>query len=175
MPCAEKTVRMKSMGRKRTRVEISATERAELRRRLRAATHPRDAERLQTLLDATTGRHTLEDLARRAGHVRATIQLWLGKVARGGLKALLKRETPPGSVSPLGAPCLQAQLREGMQAGRWHSAEEMAAWLSEAHGIRRARKSIYYWLEKNGWPAPGTKTPEPSSATRARSGGGSRT
>jgi transposase len=175
LPRAGKTVRMKPMGRKRTRVDISVTETADIHRRLRSTTHPRDAERLRTLLDATSGRHTLEDLARRAGRARATVQLWLGKFELGGLNELLKRETPPGSVSPLGAPRLQAQLRAGIQEGRWHSAEEMAVWLNEAHGIRRAKKSMYYWLEKNGWRAPGARTPVRSSAAKIPSVGRSRT
>ena len=113
------------------------------------------------MLDASTGRHTLEDLAHRAGRVRATIQLWLGKFARGGIEELLRRDTSPGSVSPVGAPPVQAQLRIGLTNSRWRSAEEIAVWLNEAHGIHRARKSIYYWLQKNGWPAPGIMNREP--------------
>ena len=138
------------MGRKRTRLELSAGERAELRRRLGSATHPRDQERLRTVLDATSGRHTLEELAERVGRVRATIQLWLGRFARGGVEGLLARDTPPGSISPIANPKIQTQLRAGWRTGRWQSASQVAAWLQKAHGIKRARKSIYYWLEKGG-------------------------
>jgi hypothetical protein len=46
------------MGRKRPRIQISPHQRAELQRRLRAAKHPRDRERLGTLLDATSGQYT---------------------------------------------------------------------------------------------------------------------
>lgn len=99
-------------------------------------------------LDAASGRHTLEDLARRAGRARATIQLWLGKFVRGGIQGLLQHDTPPGSISPLAAPHLQAELQAGLNAGRWRSAQEIARWLNDVYGIRRARKSVYYWLRK---------------------------
>lgn len=161
------------MGRRRTRIQLSSNQLADLRRRLRATTHPREQERLQTLLDATAGEHTLDDLAQRAGRARATIQLWLGKFARGGIDELLRRDTPPGSESPVGTARVQSQLQAGLKAGRWRSAEEVASWLRQSHGIRRARKSIYYWLAKNGWPAPGAA--QRSSAIPPLSGPPSRT
>ncbi|MCI0558618.1 MAG: hypothetical protein MN733_08990, partial [Nitrososphaera sp.] len=61
---------------------------------------------------------------------------------------LLKRDTPPGAVSPMANPRIRAELREGLKIGRWRSAAQVAAWLKEAHGIERARKSIYYWFKK---------------------------
>ena len=138
------------MGRNRTRLELSAGEQAALRQRLATARHRRDRERLRVVLDATSGQHTLEELAGRVGRVRATIQLWLGKFAQGGVNGLLERDTPPGSISPIASPGIQAQLRAGWRTGRWQSVSQVAAWLEDAHGIKRARKSIYYWLEARG-------------------------
>jgi len=137
------------MGRKRTRLVMSAAQQDELRGRLRVARDAREKERLRWALKAASGDYTLEDLARLTGRVRATIQTWLKKFNEGGISGLLDRDTPPGSISPVAAPDIQAQLRAGLEAGRWHSAGEVAAWLKETHGIQRAPKSVYYWLAKN--------------------------
>ena len=145
------------MGRNRTHLRLSAAQQAELPRLLRATKDRRERERLQVALWAASGRHTLEELAEKAGRARATIQLWLGKFKAGNTQGLLQRDTPPGASSPLSAPRLQAQLQAGLKAGRWRSAEAMAAWLKEKHGIERARKTLYYWLNKNGWAAPGSR------------------
>ena len=145
------------MGRTRTQLLLSAVQQAELPQRLRAATDLRERERLQVALWAFSGRHTLEDLAEMADRSRATIQTWLDKFKAGGLPGLLERDTPPGSTSPLSRSRLQAQLRAGLASGRWNSAQAMSEWLKETHGIHRARKSLYYWLKKSGWPAPGAR------------------
>ena len=138
------------MGRKRTRLALGERERAELRQLLRTTADPRARERVRVALWAASGQHTLEDLAEQAGRARATIQNWLGKFSAGGIAGLLARDTPPGSRSPIAGRLVQRQLRVGLKAGRWHSAREVAEWLAGAHGIRRARKSIYYWLAKRG-------------------------
>ena len=127
------------MGRNRTQLNLSAAQRVDLPRLLRATKDRRERERLQLALWAASGRHTLEELAEKAGRARATIQLWLGKFKAGNTRGLLQRDTPPGASSPLSAPRLQAQLQAGLKTGRWRSAEAMAAWLKEKHGIERAR------------------------------------
>ena len=151
------------MGRHRTQLPLSAAQHAELNRRLRAVTDPRERERLQVAFWAASGRHTLEDLAEMSGRARATIQTWLDKFRSDGLPGLLKRDTPPGATSPLSSSRVQAQLRAGLASGRWHSAQGMSDWLKETHGIHRARKTLYYWLKKEGWSAPGAR-PRPSDS-----------
>ena len=143
------------MGRKRTQLTLISAQREEVRRRLGAVRDERQKERLRLVLWAAGGDHTLEDLARRSGRVRATIQTWLEKFKAGGRAGLLARDTPPGSVSPVGGVEIQAQLRAGLAAGRWQTAVEVAAWLKETHGIERARKSLYYWLAKVRGEQPG--------------------
>ena len=147
------------MGRKRTHLKLTTRVRGELRRRLRVTKDPRERERLQVALWAAGGEHTLEDLARMAGRARASIQTWLDKFAAGGVDGLLHRDTPPGSSSPLASAQIQAELRAGLAAGRWRSAAEIAGWLEAEHGIRRSRKSIYYWLRK----APPRRDPRGAS------------
>jgi putative transposase len=129
---------------------MSAVELVQLKERIRSAADPRDKERLQVVFWATSGQHSLEELARLAGRARSTIQIWLDHFAAGGLAKLLERESPPGPTSPVAAPKVQAQLQAGLKAGHWRTAGQVAAWLQEAHGIKRATKSLYYWLGKVG-------------------------
>ena len=138
------------MGRNRTKLTLTTAETVALKAQIRAATDPRDKERLQVVQWATSGQHTLADLARLAGRARSTIQVWLGDFAAGGLARLLQREAPPGKPSPIAAAEVQAQLQAGLQAGQWRTAGQVAAWLKEKHGLERAPKSLYYWLEKAG-------------------------
>ena len=60
------------MGRKRTKLAMSATDAAQLKEQIRAATDPRDKERLQVVLWATRGQHSLAALAGLAGRARST-------------------------------------------------------------------------------------------------------
>lgn len=135
------------------------------RRFLRTKPDARTAERVRFALLAATGRHTLEELAQRAGRSRSTIQNWVEKFSQGGLAGLLARDTAPGVASPLAARTIQQQLRSGLQAGQWTSAAQVAAWLKDVHGITRSRKSIYYWLEKFRLRAPG-RDPGPARPVR---------
>ena len=138
------------MARKRTQLTVSAEALVQLKQRLRSSPDPRDKERLQVVLWSTRGQHTLAELARLAGRARSTIQVWLDDYTEGGLTQLLTRAAPPGSTSPVAAPKVQEQLQAGLRAGRWRTAGQVAAWLQETHGIKRAAKSLYYWLGKVG-------------------------
>ena len=160
------------MGRKRTKLAMSAAEAAQLKTQIRSATDTRDKERLQVVLWATSGQHTLEELARLAGRARSTIQVWLDDFTEGGLTRLLERETPPGKPSPVAAANVQAQLKAGLKVGRWRTAGQVAVWLKEAHGIQRATKSLYYWLGKVGGalrvPRPCHVKQDPAAAAAFR-------
>ena len=129
---------------------MSATDAAQLKEQIRAATDPRDKERLQVVLWATRGQHSLAALAGLAGRARSTIQVWLDDFADGGVRQLLERTAPPGKPSPVAEAKVQAQLQAGLKAGQWRTAGQVAAWLKETHGIQRATKSLYYWLGKVG-------------------------
>lgn len=145
------------MGRRRTRLELTTAQQAQARRRLPDSTDPRERERLQFVLLASSGEYTLAALARAVGRSRSTIQNWVDKFTSGGLPGLLKRDTPPGAVSPIARPVILAQLDAGLKAGMWKSAEDVAAWLKREHRVRRSRKTIYYWLRKCGRMAPQAK------------------
>ena len=142
------------MARKRTKLSMSEQEMAWIKQELRATTDARDKERLQVVLWATSGQHSLEALARLAGRARSTIQIWLDDFTEGGLTQLLERKTPPGKSSPVAESKVQEQLQAGLKAGRWRTAGQVAAWLQQDHGIERAAKSLYYWLGKVGGALP---------------------
>ena len=125
---------------------MSAEEMAQVKQGIRSATDARDKERLQVVLGATSGQHSLQALVELTGRARSTIQIWLDDFTEGGLTKLFEREAPPGKPSPVAAPKIQEQL----QAGHWRTAGQVAAWLKETHGIERAAKSLYYWLGKVG-------------------------
>jgi transposase len=164
------------MGRKRTLLNLSQAERTSAQRLLRSRSDPRTLERVRFALLGATGRHTLEELAVQVKRQRSTLQQWLGKFQAGGLAGLLERHTSPGVVSPVARAKVQRQLVAGLKAGRWTSAAHVAAWLQEAHGITRSRKSIYYWFEKFGLspaaevaPSRHPKSPGKPSAAIQRS------
>ncbi len=138
------------MGRKRTKLTMAEAEAAQIKVQIRAATNPRDKERLQVVIWATSGQHTLAELALLAGRARSTIQVWLDDFTDGGVARLLEREAPPGKPSLVAEAKVQTQLKAGLKAGQWRTAGQVAAWLKETHGIQRATKSLYYWLGKVG-------------------------
>ena len=153
------------MGRRRTRLELSEADQDQARRLSRSLADARERERARFALEAATGKYTLDELALRLGRSRSTLQNWLVKFEAGGLAGLLERDTAPGLSSPIAGGKLQHQLRSGLRAGRWRSAAHLAAWLEEAHGIRRSRKSIYYWFGKWGTAAPGAVAGRPRPET----------
>jgi len=147
------------MGRPKLKLIISAVQQQELRAALKESTAPRQRDRLQAIQLATTGRHTHEEIAQLLGKARSTIQLWLDQYEAGQLPRLLERKTAPGKASELQRPEVQAQLQAGLQKGQWRTAAQIAAWLAQTHGIKRAAGSLYYWLGKVG----GTlKVPRPA-------------
>jgi len=153
------------MARKRRKLALSAAQAAELKAQIRAAT-----ERLQVVLWATSGQHSLAalaELAELAGRARSTIQVWLDDFTAGGVGQLLERTPPPGKPSLVAGTKVQAELKAGLKAGHWRTAGQVAAWLQEKHGIKRAAKSLYYWLGKSGWRAPGSASlPRPTEPGR---------
>jgi transposase len=98
------------MGRARLKLTVDPALKAELKKRFKAANEVRQRQRLQAILLATTGQHGYRDIGQIVGCSPSTFSLWLNKFLSGGIAELLRRETPPGSPSPLGAAVLQAEL-----------------------------------------------------------------
>jgi transposase len=161
------------MARSRLKLTVLPAQQAELEQRFKAAKDVRQRQRLQAILLATTGRHGYRDIAQIVGCAPSTFALWLNKYLAGGVEEVLRRDTPPGSSSPIGAPPVQAALVAGLKSGRWRTAGQVAAWLQEEYGIKRAAKSLYRWLGKAGGalrvarPAHVLQNPLASAAFRA--------
>ena len=161
------------MARAHLKLTVLPAQKAELERRYKAADDVRQRQRLQGILLATTGQHGYRDIAQIVGCSTSTFALWLNKYLAGGLEELLRRDTPPGSTSPIGAAKVQQELVAGLKSGRWRTAGQVTTWLKEAHDIKRAVKSIYRWLGKaNGAlrvprPAHVAQNPPASAAFRA--------
>ncbi len=113
------------MGRKRTKLTMSVTETACFKEQIRAATDPRDKERLQVVNWAASGQHTLAGLAALAGRARSTIQEWLDAFTDGGVAQLFERKAPPGKPNPVAGANVQAQFQAGLQAGQWRTAGQL--------------------------------------------------
>ena len=161
------------MARPNLKLTVSPAQKAVLETRFKAADDVRQRQRLQAILLATTGQHGYRDIAQIVGCATSTFALWLNKYLAGGLEELLRRETPAGLTSPIGDQKVQQELQAGLKAGRWRTAGQVAAWLQEAHGIKRAAKSMYRWLGKaNGAlrvprPAHVLQNPPAAAAFRA--------
>jgi putative transposase len=138
------------MPRAYLKLTVQPAVKAELEKRFKSTDDVRQRQRLQAVLLATSGQHGYRDIARIVGCATSTFALWLNQFLAGGLAGLLRRERPPGLTSPIAEPQVQQQLEAGLKAGRWRTAEQVAVWLAEEHGIKRSPKSIYRWLGKAG-------------------------
>jgi len=88
------------MGRPPVQLLLTDTQRAEIKRRLRAGTTPqRDLIRLRIVLAAETAR-SAESIAAELGVARSVVERWRGRFAKGGLKALVDAPRS-GRPSPL--------------------------------------------------------------------------
>ena len=136
------------MGRKPSKRTSTAAQRADLRKRLNSGLNTGSRQKIRAVLLAMDGDCSLDEIARLTGRARSTIQLWLKRYEDGGVALLLKRKAVRKSSSPIAAEGIQRQLMEGFRNGQWSSAAEVARWLEDVHGIKRARKSIFYWFKK---------------------------
>lgn len=141
------------MGRKRTKLNLTLQDRAEIDYRRKITGDQRQKERLSFLILASTGDSTLDELARAADRSRSTIQNWMDKFRKGGLCELLRRESAPGMKSPLTRIGVRSKLVQGLKCQRWATAQQIVDWLEHEHGIHLSRKSVYYWIRKYGVPS----------------------
>lgn len=68
----------------------------------RSAKDPRDKERVQVVFWATSGQHTLEELARLAGRALSTIKVWLDHFTEGGPGPTIGTGDSPRQAQPGG-------------------------------------------------------------------------
>jgi site-specific DNA-methyltransferase (adenine-specific) len=104
-------------------------------------------QRLKAVLMATSGKHTLDEIALECGCARSTAHIWLEKFTRVGLPALLL-SSATGRPSRIADPTVQAELRAGLREGELYTADEVVAWLRLTYGIECPAQSLYYWMRK---------------------------
>jgi transposase len=141
---------MKKMGRPKLTLAMDAATRHSVRQHFRTCTDAALKLRLQAIMLAADGQHTYDEIAEVVGRARSLVQRWVAGFRKGGLEDLLKRTKAPGKSSELQDAAVQKQLVDGLKKGRWMTAKEISAWLSEEHGIHRNFRSMYYWLGKCG-------------------------
>lgn len=151
-----------SVPRPRTNLKVSAQQLAKLKRLLAATTDRDDRKKLQVLVAAASGRHTLAQLARKVRCAPSTVPLWLKRFRKGGWEALRVRNSPPGRTSPLDRPKVRAKLLPGLRDRRWRSTVEVSAWLKNEYNIQLAPKSVQRRLKAMGWDL---RPPKPMSVT----------
>jgi putative transposase len=136
------------MGRPKTKLLLAEEVGHELKRRFQKAETTHERVRLQSVLLATRGQHTLAEIAELVGYARSGVQQFLERFGTGDFDALLARKKAKGKPSPLQDPAVQEAIREGLRAGRWRTAGQIARWLKQEHHIERAAQTLYYWLGK---------------------------
>lgn len=141
---------MKKQGRPRVRVVVPAAVKDEVAARIKKENNARLRDRLRAVQMTFDGQHRYEDIARRVGRARSTIQLWIDRFIEGGIAGLLANKKAPGKASAMQTPKVQAELAAGLREGRWRTGPQLAVWLQQNHGIRLCATQMYYWLKKGG-------------------------
>lgn len=113
----------------------------------RAATDPKDKERLQTGLLAAQGVLGLDQIAEAVGRARSCVQRWLDKLVNHGVEGLLERKSAPGAAPALDEE-QQRLLRAEVAHGRHRTAAQLRAWVQSKWGVELTEAGMYYWLGK---------------------------
>ncbi len=86
------------------------------------------------------------------GCSRASVFEWIKAFRDGGFEDLLQREKPgprEGELRGLDEE-VGRQLREGVQNGRWTTAQAARQWLVREHGVQRPYVTVWQWIKKCG-------------------------
>ena len=165
------------MARPRAKLDVQGA--ADLvARRLKTEPPGQARERLLAVQLGLQGELSLAAIAQTLGRSRAVIQTWFDTYRRGGVAALTydARADNPGRPSELSGQAL-AELRLGLNEGRWRSVPQLRRWLAQNQGVKLALSSLYDRLGKAGarlrgcrGQATAKKTPPPrlNSARRCR-------
>ena len=101
---------------------------------------------------AAQAEQSAAQIAQVCGCSRASVFEWIRQFREGGFEQLLARDRPgPISGEMRGLPkAVQRQLQQGVQSGRWTTAEAARQWLSREHGIEKPYVTVWQWLKKAG-------------------------
>ncbi|NBV35212.1 MAG: IS630 family transposase [Proteobacteria bacterium] len=124
----------------------------EIENRYRKEIDVRSKTRLLCVKLAATGEYTSEEIAKICGNSKSSIFVWINAFRKDGFEGLLGREKPgPESGTFRGLPVtVVEELREGVQSGRWATAEAARRWLQQEHKIQKPYVTVWQWLKKLG-------------------------
>ena len=124
----------------------------EIENRYRHETDVRSKVRLLCVKLVATGEYTSEQIAKICGKSQSSIFVWIKAFRESGFEGLLGRQKPgpeEGSFRGVPEPVL-AELRKGVEDGRWTTAEAARRWLKDKHQISRPYVTVWQWLKKLG-------------------------
>ena len=106
--------------------------------------------RLLAVKLAAKGQSTSAEVAELCGIARSHLFVWLQRVRKEGLEALLVRAKPgPREGTRRGVPPeVMEALAARLAAQQFASAEAARRWLKEEHGIERPYGTVWSWLKK---------------------------
>jgi transposase len=139
---------------------MPATEK-EVRAAYEAATDRHDRERLLAIRLWLRQELSSRRIADTVMHGRSTVCRWVRAFREGGIAKLLEREHTGRGPSLTEA--VQDKLRDGLESGRWRSADAIRIWLAEEHQIKLKPGGVGYWLRK---VKARPKVPRPSHAKK---------
>ena len=124
----------------------------EIEERYRNETDVRSKVRLLCIKLAATGEYTSEQVAKICGKSQSTIFVWFKAFREHGFEGLLGRQKPgpeEGSFRSVLSSVVE-ELKEGVECGRWTTAQAARRWLKERHQISRPYVTVWQWLKKLG-------------------------
>ena len=123
---------------KMIRIELSADQRAELDRRLRARTTERRAYERLRMVDAVANGATIPQAARALGLHEQTVRKFVVRFAAEGFAGLADRPRPgrPPRLTDDDLAAVEARLDADVRTGaRTWTLPQLAAWLAEERGV----------------------------------------
>ena len=136
------------------RIQLTATEEAELEHTFKTTPDRRRRERCQAVLMASRGRKR-KAIAQDLGVHRTTVRLWLHQYHQRGVAGLQIQWAPgqPGRIPEALAPTLQQWVKDGPQScgldrANW-TYEELAAYLYHTIGIEVKRTVMRVFCQRH--------------------------
>ena len=145
---------------------------AQIDQRYRQEKDIRSKVRLLCIRLAASGQYSAGEIADICGRSRAIVFEWIKAFRKGGFDALLKRDKPGprgGEFRGLSGKAAR-QLREGVENGRWSTAEAARQWLAREHGVQKPYNTVWLWIKKSGGVLRGAAAQTPRSGHRSGAG-----
>jgi transposase len=130
------------------RIRLSEEQRLELRRRARSPkTAPRTRDRLE-MVRLSDAEFSVPPIARHLQIGKQQVRYWVKRFLEGGFDAL--PDAPHlGQQSALTPPILESVRQELRKSERTWTAQQIADWVAEQHGVRRSADRVGRMLRRD--------------------------